>query len=228
MTMTMVIVMLTTMATVPGTMKIPAASASSLPLDATLSNIELANLPSTLAVFELQKSQDYFGGARVYKYPDPPGQSREELVQCFRDLRRGCNKKSNGRKGAAKLLHGVGCDPDNDGSPWASLLGDYMPENMGELFFLPEGNVYDVEAANIDLYIVNPCVVGACVCIASVVTVVAVVAVNARCCWRRLSESVLVAVAPAALARVRSRCFTMGCLLRFFLLCPAFQSVLVF
>lgn len=48
---------------------------------------------------------DYFGNARVYRYPDPPGQSKEELVTCYRSKFRECGSNFSDP-----------CDPDDDAS----------------------------------------------------------------------------------------------------------------
>ena len=99
---------------------------------------------------------DYLGSAKVYRYPDPPGQSREELVHCYRMLHRGCGENQTGRKESADFMQGEPCDPDDDASPWSSQGGGYLPEDLSELFILPEGNVDNIDDPDIDLYIVNP------------------------------------------------------------------------
>ena len=85
-----------------------------------------------------------YGNARVYRYPDAPGQTKEELVQCFHDKYRICGTN-----------HKTPCDPDLDIAPVAMVdaVRGYLPENLGELFVFADGNV---EAGNADIYAVNP------------------------------------------------------------------------
>lgn len=49
---------------------------------------------------------DFFGTHRVYRYPDAPGQTKEELVACYRSANRRCGKGGSDP-----------CDPDDDASP---------------------------------------------------------------------------------------------------------------
>lgn len=69
-----------------------AARTGSTPLLQTLHDLELA--------------RNYFGNARVYRYPDAPGQSKEELIECYRAAHLRCGDSRD-----------EPCDPDDDASP---------------------------------------------------------------------------------------------------------------
>jgi hypothetical protein len=74
------------------------------------------------------------------------GQTREDLVRCFREAHQQC-----GAGGTDP------CDPDDDGGPLNDGFG-YIPEDMAEAFVLPEGNTDDIRDPAIDFFVVNPCV----------------------------------------------------------------------
>ena len=85
----------------------------------------------------------YLREANIYLYPDPPNQSRLDLLECFGKTHQQCWP---GRKR---------CDPDNDVAARLSNKG-YLAEDVAEIFIFPVGNVNDSAAKNVDLYVVNP------------------------------------------------------------------------
>ena len=96
------------------------------------------------------ESLDYLELANIYRYPDAPGQSRDELIACYRESHKKCGSQQN-----------LPCDPDTDAAPSDvdSMVRGYLPENLAELFLLPQGNREDVDAPDIDYYVVDPYVV---------------------------------------------------------------------
>ncbi len=99
------------------------------------------NLLAELA--QARRSPDYFGSARIYVYPDADGQTREDLVRCYRETHQYCGSNKTSP-----------CDPDDDAHPERAI--GFLPEDLAEVFLLPRGNVFEVNDPNIDFYVVNP------------------------------------------------------------------------
>ena len=70
---------------------------------------------SLLEEIRTVSGSDYFRdtNARVYRYPDAPGQSLEELVKCYRQQHQECGDNRHSP-----------CDPDDDASPVAGAWWD--------------------------------------------------------------------------------------------------------
>lgn len=116
----------------------------------------------TVKLVKTSTTADWLGTAKIYRYPDAEGQTKEELIKCYKELYRGCGRNDTGKSKNREIGIGEVCEPDDDKSPWSSSNGKgYLPEDLAEMYLLPSGNIDEVTDKNIDsinIFVVNPSV----------------------------------------------------------------------